>query len=469
MTATSDVRRPRPLRACVSCSTCAATSTRRAVARSRTIRIRSSTGCGRPVRCTRASSGRSSATTARRSSRACPYPDRRHFSCFDFATCDAVFRDGETFVAGDPIGDDMIDASILFMDGAGTAATARWCSRRSCRSAPRGGIEQWIERTVDALVDRRFEGTGRADLNVEFFSAIPLLTITGSFGISIAEALDHPRRGHLRRCRDRRVPAHRPTARRGAPRPSRRDDLISVLVEAEITDEDGVTKRLTDEEIISLRLPAARRRIGHDLEADGHHHARAPAATGAGSRRSGTIRTMLRPVVEESVRWTPTDPMFSRFVARDTEFGGIADPRRARSCTCASAPPTAIRRGGSDPDEFDPGRPVQLAPRLRGRCAHLPRHARRPGRDPRRGRRAGRATPEPAARIPSRARPADHRDVRAGSRRGARPLRLTSPRRSPPLTPSYRRDGRSPLSPDTSPSLASAHSVPPARRAAALA
>ena len=39
----------------------------------------------------------------------------------------------------------------------------------------------------------RFEGTGRADLNVEFFSAIPLLTITGSFGISIAEALDHPR------------------------------------------------------------------------------------------------------------------------------------------------------------------------------------------------------------------------------------------------------------------------------------
>ena len=27
-----------------------------------------------------------------------PYPDRQHVSCFDFATCDTVFRDGETFV-----------------------------------------------------------------------------------------------------------------------------------------------------------------------------------------------------------------------------------------------------------------------------------------------------------------------------------------------------------------------------------
>ena len=42
---------------------------------------------------------------------------------------------------------------------------------------------------IDALLDR-MAPNGAADLNVEFFSAIPLLTITGSFGVSVGDALD---------------------------------------------------------------------------------------------------------------------------------------------------------------------------------------------------------------------------------------------------------------------------------------
>ena len=116
-----------------------------------------------------------------------PYPDRRHFSCFDFATCDAVFRDGDTFVSGDPIGDDMIDASILFMDG---TRHRRYRALVQPSFLPkRAAWWRAVDQADGRRTDRPARGHGRADLNVDFFSAIPLLTITGSFGISIAEAL----------------------------------------------------------------------------------------------------------------------------------------------------------------------------------------------------------------------------------------------------------------------------------------
>ena len=45
-------------------------------------------------------------------------------------------------------------------------------------------------RTRSTRCSTAWSPTARADLNVEFFSAIPLLTITGSFGVSVGEALD---------------------------------------------------------------------------------------------------------------------------------------------------------------------------------------------------------------------------------------------------------------------------------------
>ena len=38
---------------------------------------------------------------------------------------------------------------------------------------------------IDAFVD-----DGRAELNVDFCAAIPVLTITGSFGVPVDQALD---------------------------------------------------------------------------------------------------------------------------------------------------------------------------------------------------------------------------------------------------------------------------------------
>jgi cytochrome P450 len=283
-----------------------------------------------------------------------PYPDRRHVSCFDFGTCDAVFRDGETFVSGDPFGNDMVDASILFMDGAQHRRYRALVQPSFLPKRAEWWLQQWIQRTVDALVER-LAGSGRADLNVEFFSAIPLLTITGSFGISIAEALtiraavtsDGVGLGEFLRVVEPLL-----EARRTEPR----DDLISVLVEAEVT-EDGATKRLTDDEIIAfafLLLAAGSgttwKQMGITMTALLRHPDWLAAI-----RHDPEV---LRPVVEESLRWTPTDPMFSRFVAHDTELGGIAVPTGSVVHVCLAAANRDPARW-DDPDRFDPGRPVQ--------------------------------------------------------------------------------------------------------------
>jgi len=283
-----------------------------------------------------------------------PYPDRRHFSCFDFATCDAVFRDGDTFVAGDPIGDDMIDASILFMDGARHRRYRALVQPSFLPKRAAWWLDHWIQRTVDALL-LRFEGAGHADLNVEFFSAIPLLTITGSFGISVAEALairvavtsDGTGIGEFLRIVEPIV-----EARRAEPR----DDLISVLVEAEITD-DGTTKRLSDAEIIAfafLLLAAGSgttwKQMGITMVALLSHPEWLEAVR--------SDREVLRSVVEESVRWTPTDPMFSRFVAHDAEVGGFAVPRGSVVHLCLAAANRDPARW-DDPDRFDPSRPTE--------------------------------------------------------------------------------------------------------------
>ena len=42
---------------------------------------------------------------------------------------------------------------------------------------------------MDLLIDG-FAHDGRAELNVDFCAAIPVLTITGSFGVPVEQALD---------------------------------------------------------------------------------------------------------------------------------------------------------------------------------------------------------------------------------------------------------------------------------------
>jgi cytochrome P450 len=140
-------------------------------------------------------------------------------------------------------------------------------------------------------------------------------------------------------------------ARREAPQ----DDLISVLAEAEYTDDDGVTHQLSDPEIYSfaLLLLAAGsgttwKQLGITLTA----LLQRPEVLAA----VRADRQLLRPAIEESLRWMPTDPMFSRHVTRDIDFQGAQIPKGAVMHLClgaANRDPARWER----PDEYDISRP----------------------------------------------------------------------------------------------------------------
>ncbi|RDH77167.1 cytochrome P450 [Mycolicibacterium moriokaense] len=297
-----------------------------------------------------------------------PYPDRPHFTLFDFETCFAAHRDPEVFASsaepvdldGGPLG---LTNSMLSMDGA-QHKRYRALVQPSFMSSKGGWwTDNWITKTVDMLIDG-FAADGHAELNVDFCAAIPILTITGSFGVPIEQALVI--REALSRDPQKVVDLIRPVvdARRDQPQ----DDLISVLVQAEITDDDGVTHRLTDREIDSfvlLLLGAGSgttwKQMGTTLTALLQRPDMLDAVR--------TERSLLRPAIEESVRWMPTDPMFSRWVVTDTELGGVELPAGAVvhiNIGSANRDPSRWDR----PDEYDITRP--LRPNLGfGQGAHI--------------------------------------------------------------------------------------------------
>ena len=279
-----------------------------------------------------------------------PYPELEHFSAFSFEACDAAYRDGNVFSSSPNANDhdrEEVSAlnSMLSMDGAQHRRYRSLVQPSFVPNKAQWWIRNWIEQTVHLLIDH-FESEGRAELNVDFCAAIPVLTITGSFGVPIEQALDI--REALHQPADL-VEMIRPivAARREAPQ----DDLISVLVEAEIKAEDGTTQRLSDPEIYSfaaLLLAAGSgttwKQMGTTLAALLHRPEVLKAVT--------DDRDLLRPAIEESLRWMPTDPMFSRWVTEDVDFFGTHIPNGAVVHLCLGAANRDPSRW-DDPDEYD--------------------------------------------------------------------------------------------------------------------
>jgi cytochrome P450 len=69
-------------------------------------------------------------------------------------------------------------------------------------------------------------------------------------------------------------------------------------------------------------------------------------------------RTLLRAAIEESLRWAPTDPMFSRWVTRDVDFYGVEIPKGAVLHICLGAANRDPERWDR-PDEYDVTRPMK--------------------------------------------------------------------------------------------------------------
>lgn len=297
-----------------------------------------------------------------------PYPDRPHFTTFDYETSFTAFRDQEVFASSpEPVDLDAgplsITNSMLSMDGAQHKRYRALVQPSFLPSNGRWWVDRWITETVELLIDG-FARDGRAELNVDFCAAIPILTITGSFGVPVEQALEI--RAALSHEPQKVIDLIKPIveARRADPR----DDLISVLVQAELTDEDGARTRLTDREIDSfvlLLLGAGSgttwKQMGITLTA----LLQRPDVLEA----VRTDRRLLRAAIEESARWMPTDPMFSRWVTTETELGGVGLPAGSVvhiNIGAANRDPARWDR----PDDYDITRPMRPSLAF-GQGAHI--------------------------------------------------------------------------------------------------
>ena len=241
-----------------------------------------------------------------------------------------------------------VDNSMLYMNGKEHRRYRSLVQPSFVPGAAQWWSERWIDDTVHALIDN-LEGEGRADLNVDFCAAIPMLTITGSFGIPIAQALDI--RAALRSTnldgvgqvvRDR-APDRGRAARAAGGRPHQR------------------ARRSRDDRRGRRDPPALRRRdlLVRVLAA------RRPARAPRGSRWASRLAALLaRPELLDAVRERPrpaarrdrgvgavdadrSDVLAVRGAATSSSTGWRSP--RARWCTCVSAPRTATRRAGTDP------------------------------------------------------------------------------------------------------------------------
>jgi cytochrome P450 len=287
-----------------------------------------------------------------------PFPDRPHFSTFSYAVCDAAYRNPEVFAsspgAADGSPDDIgYEQSLLMMGGTKHRRYRSLVQPSFMPAKAQWWIQNWIEETVNTLIDA-IVVEGRAELNVDFCAAIPVLTITGSFGISVEEALEvRASLANPMSLVEHLAPVV--AARREHPQ----DDLISVLVQAEITEEDGSKHQLSDPEIYSFAVLLLMAGSGTTWKQMGITLAALldrPAILDSVRQD----RTLLKGAIEESLRWMPTDPMFSRWVADDIDFSGVHLPKGSVLHLCIGAANRDPERW-ERPNEYDPLRPLKPA------------------------------------------------------------------------------------------------------------
>jgi cytochrome P450 len=214
--------------------------------------------------------------------------------------------------------------------------------------------DELVGRVGNDLIDQ-FAATGRADLVKEFTFAYPSEIIAGLLGlpqedypqfqrwsISLLSWIINPERGLAASAALCDYFAPILEARRA----EARDDLISLLAEAEI---DG--EKLTDEEIFSflrLLLPAGvettYRSLGNLLFALLSDPPQLDAIH--------ADRSLLPQAIEEAVRWDPPLLTITRVATHDTELGGVPIPQGSSVMPMLGS---ANRQGDRypDPDEFN--------------------------------------------------------------------------------------------------------------------
>jgi cytochrome P450 len=293
---------------------------------------------------------------------------RQGYTSLGWEACDTAFRDHERFsshVMHHPNPDGEKFLGILEMDEPEHRAfratlqpmflkprTLTWWRQR------------WINEIVGTLI-AHLDRQDRAELNLQLCARVPVHTITRAVGMQGEGALVF-RTALLKQHAPRVPPDEQMEARATVDRmlyeliEQRRanpaDDLVSGLIAAEL-ELDGERRPLTDKEIlINAKLVmlagggTSWRQMGITIWALLTNLDQLEAVK--------ADRKLIDRAIEESVRWNPTDPVFTRLVARDTELGGVPMEEGSVLDICLAAANRDPERW-DNPDAYDLHRPLQ--------------------------------------------------------------------------------------------------------------
>ncbi len=294
--------------------------------------------------------------------------DHQGYTCFSFDACEKAFRDNVNLsnnvyhFDGSP----PKTMGILEMDNPEHHAFRRAVQSLFIRpKAQKWWREHFIDRLVDDLVVDLAQ-RDRAELNLQLCARVPVHTITRAVGLNGEDALlfrnalvgtSASRHGMQARMEAhgtvQRMLMEQITKRKAEPG----EDIISWLLAAEIDPPEEARRALTDQEIVifaRLILLAGGgttwRQLGITLFALLSHPDYLEEVK--------ANRKLVDVAIEESLRWNPTNPTFSRFALADTELGGVIIPKGAVLDICLGAANRDPNRW-ENPDVFDLHRPFQ--------------------------------------------------------------------------------------------------------------
>jgi len=268
------------------------------------------------------------------------------FSTHTFVDADRVMRDSDTFTAtinGESMAPFMGEL-MLGMDG----DEHRRYRGIVAQAFKRSSIERWKPELIDGVLARLLDElapAGRGDLVASLTTKYPVQVICGIVGVPMedheqfnewADQINHgplrPEEGMAASAAMVEYLEPLVAARRAEPT----GDLLSELVHAEM---DG--ERLTDGKLygfLRLLLPAGAettyRLFGSCLAALLTH----PGAY----ERVLVDRSLVAPLIEETLRWDSSVPMISRRATVDTEIGG---------CPVRAGSPVTVFAGSANHDE----------------------------------------------------------------------------------------------------------------------
>lgn len=296
--------------------------------------------------------------------------DRQGYTCFTFEACEAAFRDNVNLsnnvyrLDGDGTGEKTM--GILEMDN-----PEHFAFRKAVQSLfirPRAQ-KWWRQNFIDELVEdlvKGLYGRERAELNLDLCARVPVHTITRAVGLRGDDALVF-RNALVNSSANKNGPgaqmeAHATVRRMLMEQIAKRhaepgEDIISWLLAAEIDPPGEERRKLSDQEVVifaRLILLAGGgttwRQLGIVLFALLTHRDQLEAVR--------ADRSLVEPAIQESLRWNPTNPLFTRLAVSDLELAGTTIPKGAILDICLGAANRDPRRW-DNPDVYDLHRPFQ--------------------------------------------------------------------------------------------------------------